>query len=280
MVKTQGLGYWNTFAVQGMCSTSGQVLNYSAHKIGLYFLQGKTAMSVLKTFKIKAIAEITKAAAISVVAVAVPGSQALTSLAGGVSKELVEALLAKTTEVERKLDKLLREPLIAGLRHLKDAGRNLTNTPEETASRDSLLDDAHVFFSRAIALAGDSREDSLFIQALDCIALAERTGRISVAVESLQEVTAELEEVHRRVSALQTEANEWMEHVEALNKFLGRDNYRAKPFGYDAQIGLAKEQEWRAKRAKDAAESATARVELLKKLVAVAKASVESHKKR
>jgi hypothetical protein len=239
-------------------------------------------VSFFKTFATKGVGEIVKEAAIKAVSIAVPGTPVLASFAGAISKDLFEMLLTRTTEVERKLDKLLRQPLRTALQLLRDAAINPADTPQEIASRDSLLDAAHTGFVAASALTGDSREDSLFIVALDCIALAERTGRVAVATERFKETELELLELKRKIATLQRDAQEWSDHVQALNRFLRRrpknssegEDWGEVPRGYGEQIVLTKIRERQANKVIAEADAASLRFEMLQSLVTLAKASL------
>ncbi len=256
------------------------------------FTLGAIATSVVKRYPMplvkgvatKTIAEVAKTAATLAVQFGAPGSLVIAPLVGTISKDFVEALLSRTSEVDRKLDALVSEPLKAALRLLRDAANNSTNTSKAIESRDALLDAAHISFVRALALSGDSREDTLFIRALDSIALAERSGRIDVAADNLKNLETELTDLRARIEALQKEASEWSDYVKSLNRFLGRgsieEDWTGRPVGYDVQIIFAKRSERQAKKAKAEADAATFRLEVIENVVTLARASLKGAQER
>jgi len=243
----------------------------------------RNPMPVVKSVATKTLAEVAKTVATLAVQIGAPGSLVIAPMVGTISKDFVDALMSRTSEVERKLDALVSEPLKAALGLLRDATNNSTSTPKEIESRDALLDAAHVSFVRALALSGDSREDALFIRALDSIALAERSGRSEVAADYLKKLEIELTDLRTRVEAIQKEAREWSDHVKALNRFLGRgdtvEDWTGRPVGYDVKIVFAKRSEKQAKKAKAEADAATFRFEMIENVVTLARASLKAQVK-
>jgi hypothetical protein len=228
--------------------------------------------SLLGKFATKAVAEAAKAAATFAAAVAIPQIPVFAEFAGGVTKELVDALLARTSAVEKKLDLLLREPLRTGLHLLGEAAIHTEGSDIEMKSRESLLDDAHKSFVRALSLLEDSREDSTFIRAIDCLALSLRAGRTSVAEHSLVDIDRDLMLLRNRTEALEQVANALSITAMKFRKFFHRDrtDYRDVPFGYDVQVIASKSREKEALAMQTRAEGARFRLILLESVVALA----------
>jgi hypothetical protein len=194
---------------------------------------------------------------------------------GTVAKDVVETLLARTTAVEQKLDILLREPLFSGLQLLREASQHVISSKDQLASRDELLDGAHLSFVRAHSLVADSRQDSVFVRSLDCLALASRTGRLSIGLEALSGVHRDMEELRTRVQALEADANEWLTDVHRIRAFLGRDDWGAKPFGYDALLGWSTRHAKNAEKKRRTAEQAREELDRLNNFVELAELAIK-----
>lgn len=167
-------------------------------------------------------------------------SEPIQKLLGTISKDLVDALLQRASQVEKKLDKLIREPLLTGLVLMKQGLDHEDNSTEQAESRDHLLDQAHVSLTRAWALVSDSREDSVFVRSLDCVVLAAHRSHQRIANEAMQIVKTELDEIDNRVSAMEKESKELSRNSDAFHRWLDRGSpYEAKPIGHMEQRGLA-----------------------------------------
>jgi hypothetical protein len=176
-------------------------------------------------FVTESISETAKLAITATASLALPlAAPVLGSVAVGVSKEFIETLLRRTSEIEKKLDILLLEPFLTGLQLLLEANMHLGRTPEELASRDAILHASHVSFVRAHSLIVNSREDSAFVRTLDCLALSGHTGRMTVAAGVLAEVEGDIQLLRQHVEALEANASEWMQDLKRLNTFLGRED--------------------------------------------------------
>lgn len=206
------------------------------------------------------------------------GHTAVASLgesAGTISKDLVERLLKRTSEVEKKIDLLVSEPLKVGLDFLSQAARHKARTREQIASRDAILDAAHISFTRAHALVANSREDSIFVRALDCHALADRTGRLALAKEELADLHRDLNVVRESLDALEQDATKWIEDANKARRFLGRQNdLNERPIGHEVQIIWVRKYEKDARRLQAQAKLGQDRFSFLAYLVSLAEAVV------
>jgi hypothetical protein len=172
------------------------------------------------------------------VALALTGVPAVANVSGALARDLVTTLAQQTSAVEKKLDRLLREPLATGLRLLHQALRHAPATDQEHAARDALLDDAHLSFVKALSYGGDSNEDTAFIRGLDSLALKHRRGHDALAVSTYAEFAATLHLVRARVAKLEEDSAELTRDAETLKRFFIGDRNRAKPFGYAEQKAL------------------------------------------
>jgi len=99
----------------------------------------------------------------------------------GVLKDVVVIIAAKTSGV-RSVDPLVLGALLKGLDYLLETADHAANTSQEIASRNDLFARAHDCLKSASLSAANSRDDSVFIAALDCVALACHDGRHTLAV--------------------------------------------------------------------------------------------------
>lgn len=206
-----------------------------------------------RAFATKTLSEVVKASVIALGSVVLP-FPALGGLLGTASKDLLEALFARTSQVESKLDRLIREPLLTGVALARQGLMHEQATAEEEMARNVLLDNAHVALTRAWALVSDSREDAVFIRALDCVVLAAHRAHRSLAQDALASLDADLEQMRLRLELLETEAACLREDSQAIDRFLARDSLYDKPFGHIEQRLLGR-------RKREAAAKFSARVE-------------------
>jgi hypothetical protein len=226
-------------------------------------------------FVTETISETAKVAITTTASLASPmAGPVLGSVAGVVSKEFLETLLKRTSEVEKKLDILLLEPFLTGLQLLLEANVHPGRTPEELASRDAILHASHVSFVRAHSLIVNSREDSAFVRTLDCLALSSHRGRMTVAASVLAEVEVDIHLLKQHVKALEASATEWINDAKILNAFFGRGDEGAKPFGYVSQVAVAKRYEKKGKKLDTEAKEARHRLSVLESIVAVARNAI------
>jgi|SRR4051794_18828428 len=211
-------------------------------------------------------------AAISALAAAELGSAAAGSLAGAISKEVVSTLLVQASAVEAKLDRLLREPLIAGMELLREALLPEMASSESTPARGRLLEQSHLLFVRAWALVEDSRDDSLYIRALDSVALAAHSQYRKLARQKLSQIRVELDDRRLQIEALEHEAVEWVETSRVVDEFFGRDSLRDKPFGHAEQRLWARSVRDEAKAVRERAERARTHLTLLDGVASLAEA--------
>ena len=226
-------------------------------------------------FVTESISETAKVAVTATLSLALPlAGPALGIFAGVVSKDLIEALLRRTSEVGKKLDILLLEPFLTGLQLLLEANAHPGGIPEELASRDAILHTSHVSFVRAHSLIVNSREDSAFVRTLDCLALSGHRGRMALAASVLAEVEIDIRLLRQHVEASEASAAEWIKDVRALNAYLGRGEMGSKPFGYVSQVAMAKRYEKKAKKLDTEAQEARHRLSVLDSIVAVARGAI------
>jgi len=230
---------------------------------------GFKSITILRAIATKALGEIVEST-LKAVGTTLSESEQVADLAGKVSKDLVDTLLERTKEAEKSLDKLIREPLLTGLRLMSQGIAHENKTPKERSSRDLLLDEAHVFLTRALALAGDSREDSFLVLALDCVVLAAHRAHRGLAKDSLTQVKADLGQIEARVVRLKSETTHHLEAAEALERFTGGDPNRDKPVGHPDQLAVAEMKMRRAKKFKLRYEEELSRLEILRGLVRLA----------
>lgn len=233
----------------------------------------KDRNALFEKFAQSAVSEAAKVAVSLGVGLVIP-LPAIGELAGTISKEFVQTVLARASEVERKLDALIAEPFKTGLRLLLEAARHEVGTSEEAGSRDALLDAAHLSFVRAHSLVANSREDSVFVRTLDCLALAARSGRGTLAKKAMADVQTDMNLLYEQMQILNKAAAQWEDDVKAINRFFGRGDWGGKPIGYDVQLIWVKKQEKDAERIVARASKARARFTVLESVAALAKASI------
>jgi hypothetical protein len=207
-------------------------LTNTIQRKGIMFWKQKPR-TVLSVVLSKTISEGVKAAAKAFVTATV-GSAAIGEIAGAASKALVDALADRVSSVERKLDRLLRVDLISGVRHLRDGLHQVVASAPPQAT-DPILHSAHEALTRAWAVALDSREDSAFVRSLDAVSLAAHSSRRDLALVALSEVDNDLNVLRSRVELLRTSEQGLRERSEALDRFVKKDEWRDKPWGYQEQ---------------------------------------------
>jgi hypothetical protein len=142
----------------------------------------------LRTLATSAVAEAAKLATEAILAATTGTPASLIGVAGSMVKSVVDEVLKAASQLERKIDVLLGEPLRSGLHFLGDAFLHSSDSDTARASRDQLLDQSYESFVKAVALAEASGEDPLLIEAVATLALALRTGRQSLAMVRVQQV--------------------------------------------------------------------------------------------
>jgi hypothetical protein len=185
-----------------------------------------------------ALAGTTLSESAKLVVLTLTGSPGLAGASGSLTRELVSSLTKQTSSVERKVDRMLREPLATGLRLLSQALLHPPGTEQEHGARDALLDDAHLSFMKALEYGRDLSEDAALIRGLDCIALKHRRGHGALSRSTFAELTVKLDVLRTRVTTLERESAEFTEHVETLRRYFIGDRNRPKPWGYAEQKAL------------------------------------------
>lgn len=165
-------------------------------------------------------------------------SPTIAGVAGESAKTLVTVLTEQTSRLEKKIDRLLREPLLRGMKLLSEALTLKLAAPEQTQARDGLLEAAHQAFLSAWAIGGDSNEDSAFILALDTLALKNHSGLWPLAESKRAEFRSSFAIVRAHAAALENRVSELGEHREDLHRYFVGDRNRDKPFGYTDQKAL------------------------------------------
>lgn len=225
-------------------------------------------------FSTTALADGVKAAAVVIGGAAAPGV-AFGVFGAEIAKNIAQLILGQRSQIELKLDRLLRAPLLTGLRHLNDGLSHRADSPSSVEARNRVLDEAHSALTEAWALVSDSREDSTFIRAIDCIALSARSGHEDLAARRVSETSADLAVLSERVVALEQEAADWRRGTAALRRFLDEDSLGSKPFGYTEQRMMARHLEWRAKRIVATADEARRRFDIISNIAKVATTLVD-----
>jgi len=210
-----------------------------------------------------ALEELVGAGAVGLAGALIPGGPVVAAVLGATAKQFVEELAKQISALERKVDKLLLVPLLAGLTLLRQGIGELGLTPLERAARNRVLDDAHVFFVQARTIAADSLEDSALILALDVLALATRDGHGNAARRSLIELQGLLQVSTKNVQALEDLAREMSGYLEYSKRMHGADDLGDKPLGYVDQRALITRRERAARRAASAARVARSRLTVL-----------------
>jgi hypothetical protein len=227
-----------------------------------------------RAFATSTVAEVVKASVTTLTLVALP-IPALGTLLGTVSKDLVEALFVRASQVESKLDRLIREPLQTGVALMRQGLTHEHATLEEQTARNTLLDNAHVALTRAWALVSDSREDAVFVRSLDCIVLAAHPGHRSLANRELVSLHADLDQMRLRLELLEKEAAQVRADSQDFDRFLDRDSLRDKPFGHMEQRLMGRRVREKAAKMVVQAENARSRFDILEGLTRVASRFVE-----
>lgn len=230
----------------------------------------------MRAFVTKSVAEVVRA---SVVAVSSAGlaSAPIGVLLGTVSKDLVEALFARASQVESKLDRLIREPLLTGLVLARQGLMHERDTSENRAAADALLDNSHVALTRAWVLLSDSREDAVFVRAVDCIVLAAHRQHRALAQDSLVSLLVDLDQIRSRVALLEAEAAVARVDSEAFDRFLGRDSLRDKPIGHMDQRLVGNRIRRAAAKMTAEAQTARERLDILDGMSQLARTFVHHH---
>lgn len=191
------------------------------------------SVSLFSEFATKSIAELIKIA-LSTATTAITNVTPLGIVVGEGTKGIVEALNEKSTRIEKKLDKIIREPFITGIKLLQEGFSYTVKSKEDQSAKDKILHDAHVFFTRAWVLANDS-EDSLFIQCLDLIALATHSSNWQLAAKKIIALEVAINNQESKVKYLESQAKDHAEYSAAVKRFLESRPYRDVPHGYAEQ---------------------------------------------
>jgi len=139
-----------------------------------------------------ALAAAAKLSAEMAVLAAAPGAAGIAGSVGDLAKDIVQELLKATSNTEALVDALVREPLQSGLRLLEDGVSHPLCSTAERQSRDELLGQAYAKLVEAASLSGASHEDVLWIQCVQCLALAARSGRTALAFRLAARIRSEL----------------------------------------------------------------------------------------
>ena len=198
------------------------------------FWKNKKPGNLFSEFATKSISESIKIA-LTALATAATSSTPVGLIVGAGAKGMMDSLLAKSSQIDKKIDRILKEPLLSGINFLHQGITYKIIDEKSRESRDALLHDAHISLTKAWALVIDSIEDSLFIKSLDVIALAAHSSHWQTAESLSAKLNLDIEEHNIKVKALEDEAKEQMEYSKGVQRFLDTSSYRDKPHGYGEQ---------------------------------------------
>lgn len=213
--------------------------------------------------------------AVSAGATAALGSPVAGSLLGTAAEDALTTLLAQAPDVEKKIDRLVGEPLLSGLELLRQGTLHDAGSEADLAARDRLLEQAHVLLTRAGTFAADSREDSIFIGAFVCISCALHRNRKGLAQALLGELQGDVEALRLQVEALEANAAEWVETSALVNDFF--EPWRHRPAGSPAADWWARKVHRDAEEVRERAERSRRRLGLLDELMVLAARTVAQH---
>jgi len=150
-------------------------------------------------------------------------------------KGVVDSLFAKASQLENKIDKLLQQPFLSGVRFLQEALLHDENDEQETG-RQHLLNEAHTCFVNAYNLSLDSLEDKTFIFTLDCLALAANKTHKSLVKRILPDCERKITEFEESSKAYEIASAEAIEQGKRTELYLyGRSKWTDKPLGFAEQ---------------------------------------------
>ncbi len=198
------------------------------------FWKEKKAKNIFSEFATKSISESIKIA-LTALATTATSSTPVGLIIGAGAKGMMDLLLARSSQIDKKLDKILREPLLSGISFLHQGVSYKIINEKSKVSRDALLHEAHISLTKAWALVIDSIEDSLFIRSLDVIALAAHSSHWQTAETIVAKLDLDIQEHSIKVKALENEAKGQMDYSKAVQRFLDSSSYQDKPFGYGEQ---------------------------------------------
>ena len=148
--------------------------------------------------------------------------------AAGLLKETFVIVLGEASRVEKAIDPLISHPLLTGLGFLQDAANHAGDSADAIASRNDLLSRAHDWLRNARTRAMNSREDYVFVTAIDCLAVACHVGRESLALHTYVRMRQDLNLIASAAALLRGQANDeldnahdfetWSEDVATLGK--------------------------------------------------------------
>jgi hypothetical protein len=230
----------------------------------------KKSSEIFKEFVTKSFAESVKIG-LSALAIVVTNSTPVGAIIGAGAKGITDKLLSKSSDIDKKIEKLLREPLLTGIKHLHDAFLCEVVDSETQRGRDNLLHEAHVSLTKAWSLMTDSIDDSIFILALDSVALAAHTNYKKPAEDSIKKLEFYLQDKKIKIVALETEANDIVEEAQAWRRFLYTDPHGSKPAGIAEQKLLYKQLKKKADKIDQKAKIARNKFDILTDLYSFAK---------
>jgi len=201
--------------------------------MGFNFWSKKPA-NIFTEFATKSLAESTSLF-LSALAVGITHLSPLGLIIGEGAKGMMDALFSKSSQIGKKIDQMLREPLQSGIRFLHEGMLFPIQDENTKQARDGLLHEAHVSLTKASMLVGDSYEDLLFIRFLDLLAVCAHSMYCLNADAQLARMALDLQDQRSKVETLEEFTAEQIEFSEAYERFLDRDSYRDKPNGYPEQ---------------------------------------------
>jgi hypothetical protein len=216
--------------------------------------------------------------AVSAGATAAVGSPVVGSLLGTAAEDALTTMLAQASDVEKKIDHLVGEPLLSGLALLRQGTLHDADSVEDLAARDRLLEQAHVLLTRAGTFAADSREDSVFIGAFVCISCALHQNRGGLAQALLAELQDDIGGLRVQVEALEADAKEWETTSEMIDRFFNPGKWKDQPAGNPVADWWANKVRREAEEVQDRARGSRRRLDLLHEVVDLATRTVAQQK--
>jgi hypothetical protein len=150
-------------------------------------------------------------------------------------KVMMDTLLSKSSQIEKKIDRLIREPLLSGINFLHQGILFPVHDENTEQARDNLLHEAHVSLTKALMLFVDSYEDVLFIRSLDLIAVCAHSMYCLNTESQLTRSALDIQDEKSKLETLEELKTKQVKFSEAYERFLAKDSYRDKPFGYGEQ---------------------------------------------
>jgi len=194
-------------------------------------------------------------------------------------KGVMQALYDKSTKIDKKIDRLLREPLLSGIKLLNQGMGYKVTDEKSQAAKDEILAHAHFSLTKAWVLVYDSTEDSLFIKTLDAIALAAHSSHWQLAETELIKLELAVNDQEQKVKILEEVANSQMEYSKAYQHWLGdKNSFQSVPHGYQVQRLFGRSIQYRSIKLLKRSTQARKKIDILINLKTIAQALLQQNK--